>query len=83
MRNRNSQLRITYEAAPDWLERNALVRSGLWHVPTLLMLNIPGEEGWYVATRLESNVIADPSSLVGRFLRPHSGLLGLRYVSTN
>jgi hypothetical protein len=81
--NSNSKEQIAYEPAPEWLERQSLLKAVLRDVPTLVMLSIPGEEGWWVASRIESNAIADPDSLVGRLLRTHSGLMGLNYVSAN
>jgi hypothetical protein len=44
---------------------------------------MPDEDEWYVASRQESDAIADPDSFIGGLLRPHCALLSLPYTSNN
>ena len=70
-------------SAPLWAERTAprgLVRRD---TPALLVINMPNEDEWYVASRQESDAIANPDSFVGGLLRPHCALLSLPYTSNN
>jgi hypothetical protein len=74
---------VELQHAPVWAERSAprgLLRR---EAPSLLLVNLPGEDGFVVATLAESNAVADPNSFLGRLLRPHCALLGLPYISTN
>lgn len=70
-------------SAPIWAERTAprgLVRRD---TPSLLVINLPDDDEWYVASRAESDAIADPDSFIGGLLRPHCALLSLPYTSNN
>ena len=71
--------------APVWAEatapRNVLKRT----LPSLLLIEMPevGRDGWQVATAGETNAVADPSSYLGRLLRPHCALMAIPYLSEN
>lgn len=70
-------------SAPRWAERTApkgLVRRD---TPSLLLICMPNEDEWFVASREESDAIADPNSFMGTLLRPHCALLSLPYTSNN
>jgi hypothetical protein len=69
--------------APTWAESSAPRRMVRREVASLLLVNLPGEDGFVVATLDESNAIADPNSFLGRLLRPHCALMGLPYMSEN
>ena len=72
-----------FGTAPGWAEttapRNFLHRA----TPSLLLVKLPDEEGFVVATLEECDAIADPNSFLGRLLRQHCALLALPYVSDN
>ncbi len=75
--------RTIFKQAPRWAESSAprgLLRRD---VPSLLLICLPSEEQWQVATTEESDAIADPNSFVGRLLRGHCALLSLPYLSNN
>ena len=74
---------VTFAIVPEWMEREALSRALLNDVPALVLLRVPGEQSWQIATRGESDAIADPGSYIGSILRSHSGLLGLNNISAN
>ncbi|MEO8287731.1 MAG: hypothetical protein ABI670_14985 [Chloroflexota bacterium] len=69
--------------APNWAEgtapRNLLNR----HVPSLLLIHLPEEDEWQIATLAETDAIADPNSYLGRLLRSHCALMSLPYASDN
>lgn len=69
--------------APTWAEqtapRNLLKRS----VPSLLLIHLPEEDAWQVASLVETDAIADPNSFLGRLLRSHCALMSLPYASNN
>ena len=69
--------------APTWAESSAPRRLIRREVPSLLLVNLPGENSFVVATMEESNAVADPDSFLGRLLRPHCALMGLPYLSEN
>jgi hypothetical protein len=69
--------------APHWAERSAPRRLLVRQAPSLLLVNLPGEEAFVVATVAESDAVADPGSFLGRLLRPHCALMGLPYLSDN
>ena len=71
------------EYAPNWAESSAPRRLIRREAPSLLLVNLPGEDGFVVATLDESNAVADPNSFLGRLLRPHCALMGLPYLSEN
>jgi len=74
---------MAYEPTPLWVER-ALPRCAiLGDVPSVLLIKIPDEQCWVVASRLAADVIANPRSCLGGFLRSHCALLPLRYLSNN
>ncbi len=69
--------------APGWAEQSAPRRLLQREAPSILLVNLPGEDAFVVATLDESNAISDPNSFLGRLLRPHCALMGLPYVSRN
>ncbi|MBF6614533.1 MAG: hypothetical protein IVW55_15580 [Chloroflexi bacterium] len=75
--------RLAYASAPHWAEENAPRKLIKRTVPSLLLINLPEEEVFVVATRDESDAIADPNSFMGRLLRSHCALLALPYLSAN
>jgi hypothetical protein len=72
-----------YSQAPGWAEgsapRNLLKRT----IPSLLLIHMPDEDAWQVATLKETDAIADPNSHLGRLLRSHCALMSLPYMSNN
>ena len=69
--------------APTWAEQTAprgLIRR---EAPCLLLINMPGEDSFIVATAEETDAIANPNSFLGKLLRSHCALMGLPYVSNN
>lgn len=79
----NGRQRIRLEAAPDWAELRRPHRVAFRDVPSLLVIDVPGEEYLEVASAETSNAIADPRSPRGKAFRQHCGLLALSYVSNN
>jgi hypothetical protein len=75
--------RLAYNHAPLWVERTAPLRLLTRNMPSLLLVNMPEEDCYVVATVEESNAIADPNSFLGRLLRSHCALLSLPHVSNN
>jgi hypothetical protein len=69
--------------APEWAEKTMPRRLRIGEFPSIMLLQIPDEEFWSVATTGESDVIANPDSVLGRIFRPHAALLALVYLSTN
>ncbi len=69
--------------APLWAEksapRNLLKRS----IPSLLLIHLPEEDAWQIASLAETDAIADPNSFLGRLLRSHCALMSLPYASDN
>ena len=79
----NFQHNVHLSSAPNWVERtapNALLRRD---TPSLLLICMPEGDEWFVASRDESDAIADPESFIGGLLRPHCALLSLPYTSSN
>lgn len=74
---------FAYAQAPNWAEgsapRNLLKRT----VPSLLLIHMPDDDAWQVATLAETNAIADPNSFMGRLLRSHCVLMSLPQTSDN
>lgn len=71
------------KVAPGWAERSAprgLLRRD---VPSLLLVSVPEDDCYVVASMEETDAIADPNSTLGRLLRPHCALLALPYTSSN
>lgn len=72
-----------YEQAPRWAEgsapRNLIKRT----IPSLLLIHLPDEDIWQIATLNETDAIADPGSFLGRLLRSHCALMSLPYSSDN
>lgn len=73
----------SYGASPAWAERAMPRTAILSDLPGLLLLRVPDEDFWLVASRAATDVVADPASPLGRLLRAHCGLIGLRYLSNN
>ena len=71
------------EGAPVWVEHTAPRTHAKREVPSLLLINMPDEDCYVVATIEETDAIANPDSFVGRLLRPHCALLSLAYMSNN
>lgn len=69
--------------APRWAEQTAPRTLLRRDTPSLLLICMPDEEEWFVASRDESDAIADPESFIGGLLRPHCALLSLPYTSNN
>ena len=69
--------------APFWPERLLPPRGPVRDAPALLVVRLPGEAVWQIATSFEADAIADPTSLVGGSLRAHCGLLSLPHFSAN
>lgn len=80
---RQTQASVVFAEAPAWAR--TAERSGTNQLPqaSLVMLRLPGESHWIVATRTEADAIANPRSFVGDIMRPHAGLLGLWHLSPN
>jgi hypothetical protein len=72
-----------YKLAPTWAENSSPKRVLKRTHPSLLLLRLPEEDNWQVASLAESNAVADPNSFLGRLLRAHCALLSLPYVSEN
>ncbi len=72
----------SYRQAPAWVEQTA-PRKLRHDIPTLLLINMPQEECYVLATLEETNAIADPGSFLGRLLRPYSALMSVAYASNN
>jgi len=72
-----------YDGAPIWAEQSAPRKHIRREQPSLLLINMPQDECYVVATIEETNAIADPNSFVGRLLRSHCALLSLPYMSNN
>jgi hypothetical protein len=72
-----------HNQAPRWAEgsapRNLLKRT----VPALLLIHLPEEDAWQIASLAETDAIADPNSFLGRLLRSHCALMSLPYTSDN
>lgn len=75
--------RQAYEAAPRWAEETKPSKLRRGGVPSVVMLRIPDDDFWTLASRVEIGAIADPDSLLGGLLRPHARLLALRHFSAN
>ena len=79
----NGRQRIRLEAAPSWAEQSRPHRVAFRDVPSLLVIDVPGDDYLEVASATASNAIADPRSVIGRVFRQRCGLLALSYVSNN
>jgi hypothetical protein len=75
--------RHRFNNAPHWAEKSAPRGLMRREVPSLLLINVPGEDGFVIATVEETDAIADPNSHLGQLLRSHCALLGLPYTSNN
>jgi hypothetical protein len=80
---RHNVASMVFAEAPAWVA--TAEPAGSNHLPqaSLVMLRLPGELHWTVATRTEADAIANPRSFVGDLMRPHAGLLGLWHLSSN
>ena len=81
--NRFFASQLTHAQAPEWAESRAPGLNKFPDTPSLVVMRIPDEECWIVASRAESDIIADPDSLLGHILRHHAGLLPLVHLSNN
>ncbi len=79
----NHGKRAAYAIAPDWAEGSAPRNPMRRAIPSLLLINLPDADLYVIATRQESDAIADPGSFMGRLLRARCALLSLHYVSNN
>jgi len=77
---RHTHASINHAQVPAWL---ATAEPRQLHPSSLVLLRLPGESDWTVATRTEADAIANPRSFVGNLMRPHAGLLGLWHLSSN
>ncbi len=71
------------ELAPEWAEQSAPRNKLKQLVPGLILISMPSEDYWVVATESETDAIADPNSPLGQLLRSHCALLSLPYASDN
>lgn len=69
--------------APLWAERTAPRNLLKRAVPSLLLIHMPEEDAWQIASLAETDAIADPNSFLGRLLRSHCALMSLPYASNN
>ena len=69
--------------APLWAERTAPRNLLKRTIPSLLLIHLPEEDAWQVASLAETDAIADPNSFLGRLLRSHCALMSLPYASNN
>ena len=74
---------IAYDRAPHWAEWSAPRNRMMRDIPAILMIQVPGEQSWDVASKAETEAIANPNSPLGHLLRKHCGLLPLPYNSNN
>ena len=75
--------KIKLEPAPIWVEQARPNPIRLRDVPSLLVMDLPGEGYLEVASAAAANAIADPRSAIGRVFRQRCGLLALSYLSKN
>ena len=80
---RNVTTSVTYEQAPTWVERALPRQVALGGAPSVLLIKVHEDGCWVVASRLASDVIANPNSFLGGFMRSHCKLLALRHLSNN
>jgi hypothetical protein len=69
--------------APFWAERSAPRNLLKRTIPSLLLIHLPQEDAWQIASLPETDAIADPNSFLGRLLRSHCALMSLPYMSDN
>lgn len=69
--------------APLWAEATAPKNLLRRNIPSLLLISMPAEDYWVVASDQETDAIANPSSALGQLLRSHCALLSLPYYSNN
>ncbi len=74
---------LDFAPAPAWSEQSRPHHPLANIVPAIILVRIPDEAFWSVASRAETDVIADPGSYLGRLMRPHAALLALPYISNN
>ena len=72
-----------YEQAPVWVERTIPRNVVLADAPSVLLIKIHVDGCWVVASRLASDIVANPNSHLGNFMRTHCALLAMRHVSSN
>ena len=76
---------LTYRPAPSWVEDSIPQRQVRQDVYSVLVLRMPADNHWTVASLAETDTLSDPHSSIGRLLRAHCdcGLLALPHVSDN
>lgn len=74
---------MAYQPTPSWVESTRPRWAILADVPSVLLIKAPDEQCWVVASRLAADVIANPQSALGGFMRSHCALLALRHLSNN
>jgi hypothetical protein len=72
-----------FEEAPAWVKQNLPRNIVLADVPSVLLIDLSQDGCWIVASRLASDVISNPNSHLGSFMRTRCALLALRHVSNN
>jgi hypothetical protein len=72
-----------YAQTPPWVEKTMPRKAILSDIPAVLLIKIHEEGCWVVASRLASDIMANPNSHLGSFMRTHCALMGLHNVSTN
>lgn len=75
--------RVGYKRAPKWVEQTIPKGLKRRNVPSLLLISVPEEGTYVVASIAETEAVADPGSYLGRLLRPHAALLSLPYCFDN
>ena len=74
---------LTLAAAPQWAEERLPVGGVRADVPAVLLIRIPDENSWIVASRLATDCISNPNSFLGGFIRSHCKLMGIHDHSNN
>ncbi len=74
---------LTHEVAPQWAEQRLPVSGVRADVPSVLLIRIPDENSWIVASRLATDCISNPNSFLGGFIRSHCKLMGVHDYSNN
>ena len=75
--------KVRLEPAPTWVEEARPCPIRLRDVPSLLVVDLPGDGYVEIASAAAANAIADPGSALGRVFRRRCGLLALSYLSKN
>ncbi len=72
-----------FEHTPSWVDRTMPPSATLGDMPSVLLIKALDEQCWVVASRVAADIIADPHSALGGFMRSHCALLALRHLSNN